>query len=1355
MPSDIRDHQNGDRNNPSSNSFSIQDHIRLFSSRDSNLAHNRPPPPIPPKPRAVNDSSIGETGFRKYSASSKTIIHTTNDQHQSSTGRIYPNQQQNFDLYSSDISTANFPSPSSRDEFNQTSKILIGETTKVAKQQRTQMSCVYDSTAIDSKSKINEKLVNLSINSSGRGSSRPIVTESPEETNNNNNHNDSSSKSRMKNTSTVEILEVPYQQRSRNGNYGNITTTIPSDMSDPTNTYVRPQQHIQQQQPFYINRSYASQVVTAPVDDDEEEFVVIDGSTTTKLPVQIINDHNDDASHPPRTSTPNTTAITAEYNIQSSSPSSSSGTSTATNQHAIKAFRLQQEQRQQNLIDGAEIGGAGHNESFQTDDDFANTSKDTDELSVNTSGLNQSGCEIVGVNGDSDQLCTSKDSHAMLNDLDKKPFTLRALENTPTMSASDVPQRIEAVGTNGNHDHIDQTVAKPTQINQNHLECSRKIQDLENLTQTLLAEIDRLKLQVASMTTKISELERTKPQPSNRSLYEPQLDSPTTTSLSHSNGPRPQQQVFSKSTTTINRLSSQPNPIASSTYSRSQNTSRAPRSNDGPYNQYGTHSKSMYSTNNAAPKPLKKSAYAASTNSIYADSLKSSISPTPNQGGSNNNRQSISPTSMMSLSRREPSAYTSMLSLTSIGHPANSLKRGAAISGSISNLSQIGSQISSWPSESNFLTAKNPAKDIIYDEKERVIRMLLYNTLIPIRVPNHIPMDYNIDKVIEPPSVKLKLDWVYGYRGRDCRSNLFHLPTGECVYFVASIVVLFNPDQKTQRHYLGHTDSVKCLAVHPNKLIIASGQSSVLNRKDKRPIVRVWNTVSLATLRVIGFNEDFDRSICCLAFSKHDQGATLAVVDESTEHTITLLDWQREKSWRIAEANSGHDPVLAIDFHPLDKYSLVAVGRSTVNFWDIRGLTLAKKAGLFDKYDKPKYVLCLTFNDFGDTITGDSNGNIIIWPRGSNRPKRVVYDAHQGGVFSVLAMKDGSYLTGGRDRRIVEWDENLNPTGREAELPEHCGGVRYITCGRGSQALVGTLRNSILVGSLDTGFKLVMQGHAEATSSLAIHPIQQQYLTGGFDDQIHLFDSRTRSVLWSKCVMMPATAACYSPNGLLIIIGSTSGKWLVLDATTEEILFTSSDGSGTISCIKFSPSGEYFCMGSSDMQAYVYQASEAGNKFTRVGTCVGHSAPVKEMDWSEDSRYLQTQSMNFELLFWRAANCRPLEDPKVIDDLKWFTQNCTIGFNVIGLWSNTSDASLVNCCDKSSDDELMVSATDSGHINVFKWPTCYNDCLPARYFGNVDKFNFIKFLPDDTRLIAVGAKNCVTTEWVIDQSASL
>jgi microtubule-associated protein-like 1/2 len=120
--------------------------------------------------------------------------------------------------------------------------------------------------------------------------------------------------------------------------------------------------------------------------------------------------------------------------------------------------------------------------------------------------------------------------------------------------------------------------------------------------------------------------------------------------------------------------------------------------------------------------------------------------------------------------------------------------------------------------------------------------------------------DYDASLLGQASKETLKLEWVYGYRGRDCRNNLYQLPTGELVYFTAAVVVLYNVQDHMQRHYLGHTDDVKCLAVHPDKITIATGQVAGHDKKEGRgnkkdagdslPHVRIWDSVSLNTLHV-------------------------------------------------------------------------------------------------------------------------------------------------------------------------------------------------------------------------------------------------------------------------------------------------------------------------------------------------------------------------------------------------------------------------------------------------------------------------------------------------------------------------
>lgn len=54
---------------------------------------------------------------------------------------------------------------------------------------------------------------------------------------------------------------------------------------------------------------------------------------------------------------------------------------------------------------------------------------------------------------------------------------------------------------------------------------------------------------------------------------------------------------------------------------------------------------------------------------------------------------------------------------------------------------------------------------------------------------------------------------------------------------------------------------------------------------------------------------------------------------------------------------------------------------------------------------------------------------------GSNKISKSLPNAHEGGVFSLCMTKDGSLLSGGgRDRKIIEWDTDLQRTGYEIEV---------------------------------------------------------------------------------------------------------------------------------------------------------------------------------------------------------------------------------------------------------------------------------------------------------------------------------
>ena len=197
-----------------------------------------------------------------------------------------------------------------------------------------------------------------------------------------------------------------------------------------------------------------------------------------------------------------------------------------------------------------------------------------------------------------------------------------------------------------------------------------------------------------------------------------------------------------------------------------------------------------------------------------------------------------------------------------------------------------------------------------------------------------------------PPGKGLVLEWVYGY-GRSINlashvSNanaIYHLKTSELVWAVAGVCVMFDENRMTQRFFVGHDGEVSCLAVHPNGLLVASGQMSRSNAK-----ICIWSAGSHASF------ENVNRSRNNLQSSSYDPsdskypryapeickplqlpiGNGVAALDFSPDgkyilsiamnmhHTMTLWDWK--KRIPLSSVKSHSAPVYFCRFNPYQHY---------------------------------------------------------------------------------------------------------------------------------------------------------------------------------------------------------------------------------------------------------------------------------------------------------------------------------------------------------------------------------------------------------------------------------------------------
>ncbi|NXR03346.1 EMAL1 protein, partial [Sagittarius serpentarius] len=649
-------------------------------------------------------------------------------------------------------------------------------------------------------------------------------------------------------------------------------------------------------------------------------------------------------------------------------------------------------------------------------------------------------------------------------------------------------------------------------------------------------------------------------------------------------------------------------------------------------------------------------------------------------------------------------------------------------------------------SSSGKKNSESKPKEPMFSAEEGYVKMFLRGRPVTMYMPKEQVESYNLEAKVELPAKRLKLEWVYGYRGRDCRSNLYLLPTGETVYFIASVVVLFNVEEQLQRHYTGHNDDVKCLAVHPDRITIATGQVAGTSKDGKQlpPHVRVWDSVTLNTLHVIGMGF-FDRAVTCIAFSKSNGGSSLCSVDDSNDHVLSVWDWQKEE--KLADVKCSNEAVFAADFHPTDTNIIVTCGKSHLYFWTLEGNSLIKKQGLFEKQEKPKFVLCVTFSENGDTITGDSSGNILVWGKGTNRISHAVQGAHEGGIFALCMLRDGTLVSGGgKDRKLISWNGNYQKL-HKTEIPEQFGPIRTVAEGKGDVVLIGTTRNFVLQGTLSGDFFPITQGHTDELWGLAVHSSKPQFFTCGHDKHITLWDATTHRPIWNKIIEDPAQSSGFHPSASVVAVGTLTGRWFVFDTETKDLVTVHTDGNEQLSVMRYSPDGNFLAIGSHDNCIYIYGVSENGRKYTRIGKCSGHSSFITHLDWSVNSQYLVSNSGDYEILYWIPSACKQVVSVETTRDIEWATYTCTLGFHVFGVWPEGSDGTDINAVCRSHGRKLLSTGDDFGKVHLFSYP-CSQFRAPSHvYGGHSSHVTNVDFLCEDTHLISTGGKDTSIMQW--------
>jgi len=636
----------------------------------------------------------------------------------------------------------------------------------------------------------------------------------------------------------------------------------------------------------------------------------------------------------------------------------------------------------------------------------------------------------------------------------------------------------------------------------------------------------------------------------------------------------------------------------------------------------------------------------------------------------------------------------------------------------------------------------------ISSQKPDTVRYKVSNSWVPVHPPTECSLREEITRSSQLPKQHLELEFVYSV---NYRAGIHSLKSGEVVYAVAGLGVVYNPESHTQRFFRGHIDDVTCVAVDPSETYAATGCMG------KSPVVHVWNikTMELVASTKLGF---YERLISAVSFSCKDPKLLVAIGGDN-HHCMGLWDWTTGRLLAETPTQNGTPPqVTQIVFDDentnkdMDRFVTCGFKHFKIWSWDGAKLSGGKNA----KYGKispmPRDMKCAAFLQNNTCLSGGSNGCIYIWDLGTAECKRAI-PAHDGPVMALLTGAQGVLLsTGGKDGSLIVWSSTNATSGGRAlakkdslQLPEGAGAcLTFLDRGKAAPVIV-VVNNRNSLWAYTDDWNLLIGGHFGDLYGLSIHPSNASaFVTVGEDKQICIWDSKTKQRVKSVLTDSQLRSASISRDGSKIAVGCKDGSFLVLNAADLRIIFKAKHCLETIDCLSFSSNGSLLAVGSHDNYVDVYNCDTG---FAHMHRLKGHSSYITHLDWSTDSRSIQSNCGSYEILIWDVLTGKRVTNSERIKSIEWSTHTCVLGFDIMGIWQPGFDGTDINALDRSPDHSLVAFGDDSGNVHLASYPCLVKHAPTKVNAGHSSHVMNVGWLSDGKRLVSVGGHDRAVLQW--------
>jgi len=586
------------------------------------------------------------------------------------------------------------------------------------------------------------------------------------------------------------------------------------------------------------------------------------------------------------------------------------------------------------------------------------------------------------------------------------------------------------------------------------------------------------------------------------------------------------------------------------------------------------------------------------------------------------------------------------------------------------------------------------------------------------------------------PDANIQIKYVHGYRSYDARNNVKWTKSGCVLYHSAALGIVLSPSQNTQSFFIQHERDIVSIAIHPNGVIAATGESV---DEFELAEIYVWNIETKDILACLkGFHINAVRH---LRFSPN--GAKLLSIGEDKDHSFALYDWMSNKI--IASARVDRGEVTSCEFKSDNEF--VTCGVKHIKFWNITGYNMTCLRGLIEDFE-PIISAVYAFPK-KTCVTGTTTGKLIIW---SDRTATKAIAAHTKEVY-VLQAKNNLLISGGADGLLITWDSEFKQI-NTIDLHNITGVdpcIRAVDINKIGTYIVGTRQSQIVRFQKDK-YDILMNGHyTEELWGLCVSPNGTKFATCGGDKTVRIWT--LNSLIQTQTFDEDCRACDWSSNSNFIALATVNGKIMTLDPSKKLLILNSLQSTFEkgqwIEDLKISPNNQQIAfgahMGVSPIE--IMKVNEQGSDLQKMKVInISLTSPLIHIDWDVTSNSLVVNSQEFGLVFVNVPSGSVIE-ASASGHIDWHTWTCVLGFPVKGILAQLKGKIDVNALCRSHSAKIIATGDDYSKIKLYKYP-CLDQISPFKtYIGHSSKIPKLRFLNEDKYLVSIGCQDKSVIIW--------